>query len=229
MAVNQGHDKLLGKVDEMVTSKLLDQMTLTPIGFIGSRGSPYAAHPHQQTHIPSVHNNNTLCHNNAPMIHASFFFPCTQFFMFHICMSFSSSPWLIWLTDPALVTSVYPTRMQYAPCVLQEASLLDGVDAGVRGNSRRFSKTSSYPPCCCYAFNLFYPYFLMMSSSPLFLLIHSFLTTHFTLLYLTNLSHTLYCPCSPYHFLHLARFGNIFHLWQTNVVKDLSWPLSYLV
>ena len=82
---------------------------------------------------------------------------------------------LIWLADPALVTSVYPNQMQYAPCVLQEVSLLDGVDAGVRGNSRRFSKTSSYPPCHCYAFHLFYLYFLTMSSSPLFSLIHSFI------------------------------------------------------
>ena len=61
-----------------------------------------------------------------------------------ICLSFLLR--LTWLADPALVTSVYPNRMQYTPCVLQEASLWDGVDAGVRGNGRRFSKTSSYPP-----------------------------------------------------------------------------------
>ena len=79
---------------------------------------------------------------------------------------FLSSPRLTWLADPALVTSVYPNRMQYTPRVLQEVSLLDGVDAGVRGNGRRFSKTSSYPPCRCYAFILFYPYLLMTSSSP---------------------------------------------------------------
>ena len=88
--------------------------------------------------------------------------------MFHICMSFSSSLQLTWLANPALVTSVYPNRMQYMPYVLQEASLLDGVDAGVRGNGRRFSKTSSYPPCCHYASILLYPYFLTTSSSPLF-------------------------------------------------------------
>ena len=62
---------------------------------------------------------------------------------------FPSSLWLTWLTDPALVTSVYPNWTQYVSCVLQEVSLLDGVDAGVRGNGRRFSKTSSYPLCCC--------------------------------------------------------------------------------
>ena len=101
---------------------------------------------------------------------------------------FPSSLQLTWLTNPALVTSVYPNRMQYMPRVLQEASLLDGVDAGVCGNSRRFSKTSSYPPCCHYAFNHFYHYFLTTSSSPLFLLIHSFLTTHYT-------------PASPYRSL----------------------------
>ena len=58
---------------------------------------------------------------------------------------FLSSLRLTWLADPALVTLVYPNWMQYIPCVLQEASLLDGVDAGVRGNSRRFSKTVSVP------------------------------------------------------------------------------------
>ena len=86
---------------------------------------------------------------------------------------------LTWLADPALVTSVYPNRMQYTPRVLQEASLLDGVDASVRGNGRRFSKTSSYPPCHRYAFIFFYPYFLTTSLSPLFSLIHSFPMTHF--------------------------------------------------
>ena len=87
---------------------------------------------------------------------------------------FLSSLRLTWLADPALVTSVYPNRTQYTPHVLQEASLLDGVDAGVCGNGRRFSKTSSYPPCHRYAFIFFYPYFLTTSLSPLFRLIHSF-------------------------------------------------------
>ena len=148
--------------------------------------------------------------------------------MFHICMSFSSLR-LTWLADPALVTSVYPNRMQYTPCVLQEASLLDGVDAGVCGNGRRFSKTSSYPPCRRYTFNLFCPYLLMTSSSPLFKLIHSFLMTYFPpALPYKSFPHSL-LPLFPYRFLHLAGFGNIFYLWQNNEVKDSSWPLSYLV
>ena len=87
---------------------------------------------------------------------------------------FLSSLWLTWLADPALVTLVYPNQMQYMPRVLQEVSLLDGVDAGVCGNGRRFSKTSSYSPCRHYAFTSFYPYLLTTSSSPLFPLIHSF-------------------------------------------------------
>ena len=87
---------------------------------------------------------------------------------------FLFSPWLTWLANPALLTSVYPNRMQYTPCVLQEASLLDGVDAGVHGNGRRFSKTSSYPPCCHYAFTSFYLYLLTTPLSPLSSLIHSF-------------------------------------------------------
>ena len=88
-----------------------------------------------------------------------FFF--SHAFSFHVSHSyvFPSSLRLTWLADPALVTSVYPNRVQYTPRVLQEVSLLDGVDAGVRGNGRRFSKTSSYPPCRRYAFTLFYPYF----------------------------------------------------------------------
>ena len=77
-AVDQGHGELLGEVGEMVTSKLLNPMTPMPISFIGSRGNPYATHPHQQTHISSIHNHDMSCHNNAPMIHA-FFFPMHSF------------------------------------------------------------------------------------------------------------------------------------------------------
>ena len=95
-------------------------------------------------------------------------FPMHSFIHVSHLYAFFSSPWLTWLADPALMTSVYPNWMQCTPCVLQEASLLDGVDASVRGNGRRFSKTSSYPPCHHYAVNLFYPYFLMPSLSPLF-------------------------------------------------------------
>ena len=134
---------------------------------------------------------------------------------------FHSSLRLTWLADPALVTLVYPNRMQYAPRVLQEVSLLDGVDAGVRGNSRRFSKTSSYPPCRRYAFIFFYPYFLTTSLSPLFLLIHSFLMTHFHPVTFTNHSHTPYCLCS----LYLAEKGNDFFLRHYSLVGYSSEPL----
>ena len=110
-----------------------------------------------------------------------------------------SSLQLTWLANTALVTLVYPNQMQYTPCVLQKASLLDGIDAGVCGNSRRFSKTSSYPPCHHYAFNFFYPYFLTMSLSPLSLLIHSFSQPTLPPPYLINHSHTPYhlCPLLP--------------------------------
>ena len=142
---------------------------------------------------------------------------------------FPSPLWLTWLADPALVTLVYPNWMQYTPCVLQEVSLLDGVDASVHGNGRRFSKTSSYPPCHRYAFNFFYPYFHMTSSSPLFWLIHSFSQPTSPLLYLMTHSHTHYRPCPSIISLYPTGFGNIFYLWQNNVVRDLSWPLFYLV
>ena len=189
-------------------------------GFIGSRGSDHrhtswSADPHNP-----VHNHDISCHNNAPMIHALLLFPCIHFFMFHLCMSFFLLR-LTWLADPALVTSVYPNRTQYMPRVLQETSLLDGVDAGVRGNSRRFSKTSSYPPCRRYAFIFFYPYFLMMSPSPLFSLIHSFPMTHFHPVTFTNRSHTPYCLC----FLYLTKIGNDFPLGHYNLVGYLSGPL----
>ena len=108
------------------------------------------------------------------MIHAPLPFPMHSFLHVSHLYAFLSPPWLIWLADPALVTSVYPNQMQYTPHVLQEASLLDGVDASVHRNGRRFSKTSSYPPCRRYAFNSFYLYLLTTSSSPLFSLIHLF-------------------------------------------------------
>ena len=137
-----------------------------------------------------------------------FFFFSHAFSFFYVShlYVFLPSLWLTWLADPALVTLVYPNRMQYTPRVLQEVSLLDGVDAGVRGNGRRFSKTSSYPPCCHYALITLYPYFLMTSLSPLFSLIHSFPMTHSHPVTFTNHSHTPYCLCFP----HLIKNGNDF-------------------
>ena len=67
----------------------------------------------------------------------------------------------------------------------------------------------------------FYPYFLMMSLSPLFLLIHSFSQPTSPLFNFTKHFHTPYPLCSPY----LTQFGNIFYLWQNYVVRDLSGPL----
>ena len=132
------------------------------------------------------------------------------------CFTFICLPFLLqltWLADPALVTSVYPNRMQYTPRVLQEVSLLDGVDAGVRGNGRRFSKTSSYPPCRHYASNPLYHYFLTMSSSPLFLLIHSLLTTHYTPTSPYKSLPRSLSPLFPYRLFRLTGCGNIYYLW----------------
>ena len=89
-----------------------------------------------------------------PSSSRAFIFSCFTF----VCL-FSSFQ-LTWLVDPALVTLVYPNQMQYMPHILQEVSLLDGVDASVHGNGRRFSKTSSYPPCCQYVS----PYYLITSN-----------------------------------------------------------------
>ena len=141
-----------------------------------------------------------------PMIHAPSLFPMHSIFHVSHLYVFLSSLQLTWLADPALVTSVYPNQVQYTPRVLQEAPLLDGVDAGVHGNSRRFSKTFSYPPCRCYAFNRLYHYFLTMSSSPLFLLIHSFPMTHYASACLTNRSHAPYPPFVPFILLDSETF-----------------------
>ena len=159
------------------------------------------------------------------------FSPFSYAFNFHVShlYVFFPSLWLTWLANPALVTSVYPNWMQYMPHILQEASLLDGVDASIRGNGRRFSKTSSHPPCRHYASTSFYPYFLMMSSSPLFSPIHSFpRPTLPPWLPYKPFPHSL-LPLSPYCPHHPTTYRNIFYLWQNNVVKDSSWPLSYLV
>ena len=159
--------------------------------------------PCQQTHIPSIHDYDTSCPYDT----------CFPSFPMHSILHvshlyvFLSSLRLTWLADPALVTLVYPNWMQYTPHVLQEASLLDGVDAGVRGNGRRFSKTSSYPPCCRYAFTSFYPYLLTMSSSPLFSLIHSFSQpTSFPLLSYKLFPHSL-SPLFLHRFIDLLRLG----------------------
>ena len=165
--INQRHCKWEGVVDGKVTSELLEQMTLTTIGFIGSRGlhTPHI-HISKLTFPPFI---STIYHATIiPLWYMPSSFPMHSFLYVSYLYVFLFSLQLTWLADPALVTLVYPNQMQYTPCVLQEASLLDGVDAGVRGNGRRFSKTSSYPPCCHYAFNLFYPYFLTTSLSPLF-------------------------------------------------------------
>ena len=175
-----------------------------------------SANPHNP-----VHDHDTSRHNNAPMIHAPLLFPMHSFLHVSLLYVFPSSLRLTWLANPALVTSVYPNQMQYAPRVLQEASLLDGVDAGVRGNGRRFSKTSSYPPCRRYAFTFFYPYFLTTSPSPLFSMIHSFPTTHYHPVTFTNRSHAPYRLCSPY----LTKIGNGFLFGHYNLVGYSSWPL----
>ena len=167
--------------------------------------------PTSATHIPSAHDNDISCHNHAPMIHGLLLFPMHSLLHVSHLYVFLSSFWLTRLTDPALMASVYPNWMQYMPRILQEASLLDGVDAGVRGNGRRFSKTSSYPPCHHHAFNFFYPYFLTTSLFPLSSLIHSFSQPTSSLFYLINCSHIPYHPCSllfPLMSLGLA-FGQL--------------------
>ena len=63
---------------------------------------------------------------------------------------------------------------------------------------------------------------------PLFLLIHLFsqpTSPRFTL----KITPTLVIAFVPLSFHRLTTIGNIFYLWQNNVVKDSSWPLSYLV
>ena len=68
------------------------------------------------------------------MMHAFFLFPMHSLLHVSQLYVFLSSLQLTWLTDPAPVTLVYPNWMQYMPHVLQEVSLLDGVDASICGN-----------------------------------------------------------------------------------------------
>ena len=144
------------------------------------------------------------------MIHASPSFPCIH--SFHVSSSYASpSTQLIRLTNPALMTSQsILISCSTKPMVPQEVTLLDGVDAGVHRHGRRFPKTSSHPPCHHYAFLSFYHYLLMTSLSPLFLMIHSFPTTHWALLSLTNTSHTPYRLCSLLSFLHSTLLKELF-------------------
>ena len=148
------------EADREVTSELLNQTTSMSFGFIGSRNWTTATQPRQQPTSPPFMITTHHATITPPYDTCPFLFPMHSIFHVSHLYVFFSSLRLTWLADPALVTLVYPNRMQYTPRVLQEASLLDGVDAGVRGNSRRFSKTSSYPPCHRYAFIFFYPYFL---------------------------------------------------------------------
>ena len=135
----------VGVVQRKVTNELLSQTTPTAIGFIGTGDQTTVTHPRQQTHIIPVCNHSISRHNNAPMIHAPLPFPMHSFLHVSHLYVFLSSPQLTWLINPALVTSVYPNWMQYTPRVLQEASLLDGVDAGVCGNGRHWGQRGSYP------------------------------------------------------------------------------------
>ena len=184
-------------------------MTPMPIGFIGSRGSCHATLPHQQPTfllftITTYHATITPLWYILPFLSHTFSSSCFTF----VCLS--SSIQFTWFANTALVTSVYPNQMQYAPCVLQEVSLLDGIDAGVHGNSRRFIKTSSYPPCHHYVFHFLYPYFLTTSSSPLFLLIHSFSQPTSTLFHFTNHSHAPYCLCFLLFLISFPPFPTVF-------------------
>ena len=166
-----------------------------PIGLIGSRGSRMpCVHVSKPTSPPFM----IMTHHATITLLWYMFSPLSHAFTLHASHLYvsPSSLQITWLADPALVTSVYPNWMQYMPRVLQEVSLLDGVDASVRGNGRRFSKTSSYPPCHHYAFTSFYPYFPTISLSPLFMLIHSFSQSTLPPIYLTNHSHAPYHPCS---------------------------------
>ena len=95
------------------------------------------------THILSIHDHNVSHHNNTSMIHASPSLPMHSFF--HVSHLYVS-PLLFGLhgslIQPLWLWSIL-IEHSTQPRVLQEVSLLDGVDAGVCGNGRRFVKTSS--------------------------------------------------------------------------------------
>ena len=75
------------EVGRKVTSELLNQTTPTSFGFIGSRNRTTATQPRQQP-TPPLFTITTYHATITPLWYMlSFFFPCVQFFMFHICMS----------------------------------------------------------------------------------------------------------------------------------------------
>ena len=75
------------EADREATNELLSRMTPTSFGFIGLRNQTTATRPRQQPTSPPF----TIMIYHATITSLwymlSFFFPCVQFFMFHICMS----------------------------------------------------------------------------------------------------------------------------------------------
>ena len=163
------------------------------------------------------------------MIHAFFFFPCIQFFMFHICMSsfllFGSHGLLIqplWLWSILIRCSTHlvfskkrpywmvlmPVYVEMAEGLVKPLVILPAAIMPLTSFILIFSW--HHCPLCSHWFILF----SRPTTSPL---------------HLTNHSHTPYRPCFPIVSLQSTKFGNTFCLWQNNVVKDSSWPLHYQV
>ena len=218
-----------GVVNGKVTSKLFKHTTPMAVGFIESRGSD-TAHVHvSKTHILSVHDHDVSHHNNAPMIHVFFFFPYIHFFMFHISMSslllFSLHGSLIqplWLQSILIRCSTHlmfskkhpywmvlmPVYVETAEGLVKPLVILPAAVMPLTSFILVFSRHHC-PLYSCW----FTPF-----SQP---------TT--PLLYLTNHSHAPYRLCLSIVSLHLTTFGNTFYMWQDNIVRDSSEPLSYLI
>ena len=180
-------------------------------------------HPCQQTHIPSVHDHDTSHHNNIPIIHVFSSFPCIHLFMFHICMSLP------------LLFSLHGLPIQ--PLWLQ--SIL------IRCSTRLvFSKKCPYwmvlMPVYVETAEAFVKPLVILPATVMsltsFIVIFSWHHRPLCSWWFTP-SHDPLCPCFTLYITptlliafvppYLTRFGNIFYLWQNNVVRDLSGPLSY--
>ena len=156
------------------------------------------------------------------MIHALLLFPMHSFLHVSHLYVFSSLLWLTWLADPALVTLVYPNQMQYTPRVLQDWMVLMPVYVET---AEGLVKPLVILPAAIMPLTTFIIIFSRHHHPLCSCSFTPFSRPTIPLLHLTNHSHTPYPLCSH----RFTMNGNPFYLWQNNVVKDSSGPLSYLV
>ena len=157
------------------------------------------------------------------------FFPCIHSSMFHICMSFllllglHGSPiqplWLRSILIGCSTRLVFSKKRPYwMVLMLVYVEMAEGLVKPLVILPATVMPLTSFilifswrhcPLCSCW-----FTLFSQPTTSPPYLRNHSHIPCHFH-----------FSIVSP----HLIRLGNTFYLWQNNVVKNSSWPLSHLV